>query len=149
MSTYWMMLALASFLQPPPQPMQLHAGGSLIIQVDNIKKAEGFLWIGIYDSEDNFLVKEKAIVEGIEVTRTGSVQIKFPSLPYGTYAIAMFHDLNGNDELDRNRIGIPTEPYAFSGDLRSKWRLPNFSEVSVAFKSNGQKIHFRLQKWWE
>ena len=35
----------------------------------------------------------------------------------GNYAIAVFHDLNGNGKLDRNLIGLPSEPYGFSNDV--------------------------------
>ena len=38
--------------------------GTLIINIDNVKETGGIIWIGIYDSEDTYMIKEKAIVKG-------------------------------------------------------------------------------------
>lgn len=123
--------------------------GTLILEIDNVRTQEGIIWVGIYDSEDNYMVKEKAIVEGIEVRSTGQVQFKMEAFPYGQYAIALFHDINGNGELDRNLVGIPSEPYAFSQELKSKWRLPRFKEVKFQFSHSRQVLRTELRKWWE
>ena len=123
--------------------------GKLIIELDNVKLPQGIIWIGIYDSAENYLVKEKAIVEGFEVHQTGKFRMDIPELQYGTYAIAIFHDINSNGELDRNVLGIPSEPYAFSQKPKSKWRLPKFHEVQFDFSQPNQKLNARLKKWWD
>ena len=121
--------------------------GDLIIQVNNVKKIQGKVWIGIYDSKKNFMVREKAIVQGFEVSSTGILVCKVPQLPFGTYAIAVFHDLNNNGELDTSFIGIPKEPYGFSVKPRSKWRIPRFHEVKFDFKEIDQILQIRIEKW--
>jgi uncharacterized protein (DUF2141 family) len=123
--------------------------GTLIIEIANIKSQEGIIWIGVYDSEDTYMVKEKAIVEGIKVRTTGQIKFEMARLAYGEYAIALFHDINGNGELDRNLVGIPSEPYAFSQELKSKWRLPRFKEVKFRFSHSRQVLRTELRKWWE
>lgn len=128
---------------------ELPEKGKLFIELNNIEAPEGIIWVGIYDSEATFLVKERAIVEGFEVHRSGSVRLAFPELSYGTYAIALFQDLNRNGELDRNLIGIPSEPYAFSRPPRSKWRLPRFEEIEFDFRQDGQVLRTQLRRWWE
>jgi len=125
--------------------------GALMINVGTIEKMEGIIWVGIYDSEDNFLIKEKAIVEGFQVNPDGSqdhyLRCSFPQLRYGTYAIALFHDINSNGELDTNFIGIPTEPYGFSGMVHSKWRLPRFQEVQFNFNQSELSLEIELKEW--
>ena len=123
--------------------------GTLIIRVDNIEQTGGFIWIGMYDSEDTYMVKEKAIVKGIDVTKTGKISFELDTLSYGRYALALFHDVNGNGELDRNLIGIPSEPYAFSQKPKSKWRLPRFREIAFEFTKDKQVLETRLHKWWD
>ena len=95
------------------------------------------------------MIKDNAIVEGFDVTETGSLEVNFPNLKFGTYAIAIFHDLNSNGELDKNVLGIPAEPYAFSNKPKSKWRVPRFHEVKFDFTENGQKLNTKLAKWRE
>ena len=107
------------------------------------------IWIGIYDSEENFLVKERAIVKGYTVEQAGKIHISLPDLSYGTYAIAIFHDLNNNGYLDQNVLGIPSEPFAFSRRPRSKFRKPRFEEVAVSFSPNYQEVTLPLKTWWK
>ncbi len=121
--------------------------GNLVLEVDNINSAVGYIWIGIYDSEQNYLIKEKGIIEGYQVSRTGKMTLDIHSLPFGSYAIALFHDENGNGKMDRNFIGIPSEPYAFSKKEKSKWRIPRFKEIQFDFSQSGQKLSTKLKKW--
>lgn len=133
----------------PPHSKCTTARGNLLIEVENIEAEGGFIWVGIYHSESDFLVKEKAIIEGVEVKKSGNLLIPISDLPFGTYAVALFHDLNGNGEMDRNLLGIPSEPYAFSGLIRSKFRLPKFKEIQFQFAADGQLLHTTLRKWWK
>jgi len=52
-------------------------------------------------------------------------------LPKGKYGVVAFHDLNNNEKLDTNFIGIPTEPYGFSNDARAMLSKPDFEETLV------------------
>ncbi len=119
----------------------------LVLVIDNIDHRGGTIWVGVYDSPESFLVKEKARLAGVEVRATGSVTIAFSDLPHGTYAVALFHDQNNNGKLDQNLLGIPTEPYAFSGDLNSRWRLPRFDEVGFRLESGHRLIRCPLHRW--
>ena len=122
--------------------------GHLIIDINNIKSDKGIIWVGIYDSKKNYLIKEQAIIERLDVQDASPKQkITIKSLKYGEYAIALFHDLNGNGELDRNFFGIPSEPFAFSKKPRSRWRLPRFDEIKFEFKKDKQVLPTNLQKW--
>jgi len=121
--------------------------GRLIIEIGQVERPQGTIWIGIYNSESTYLIKEKAIIKKVPVYQKGNAVVEINSLPYGTYAVALFHDINGNGTLDQNFFGIPTEPYAFSRPPASKWRLPYFREVAFPFRSSSQKLRTSLRKW--
>ncbi len=123
--------------------------GRLNISIENINAPKGVIWVGIYNSPDNFLIKERSILKKIKVNHTGSAHITIPSLPYGEYAIALFHDINENGTLDNNYFGVPSEPYAFSGRIKSKWRLPYYKEVKFFFWQKNNNLKLKLKKWWE
>lgn len=121
---------------------------TLIVDVENIEKSEGIIWVGLYDSEQNFLIKENAtVVEGVLVKQTNRLRFELQDLPLGTYAMALVHDINHNGEMDTNFIGIPTEPYAFSKKPKSKWRLPRFNEVKFNFLEPNQVLTVTLERW--
>lgn len=140
MAMLW--LAFSSFFPAENQ-------GKLVLEIGNIEKAKGKIWVGVYDKPEHYFVKEKAIVKAVSVSNTGKAALEINKLQYGTYAIAMFHDLNGNGKLDQNAFGVPTEPYAFSKLPKSKWRLPKFEEVKFNFNHNNQVVRTRLKRWWE
>lgn len=123
--------------------------GTLTVEVQNIEQARGMLWLGIYRSEDEFLIKEKCILLGQTVTHPGNTLLRVPDLPYGEYAFAIFHDKNNNGTLDQNRLGIPAEPFAFSRHLSSRFRLPTFQEVKFQFRQQQMTIKAPLKKWWQ
>ncbi len=123
--------------------------GNLVITVDNINKTKGTIWIGLYDSADNYLIKEKSILKKIDVKQKGASQLVVDNLPFGTYAVALFHDINANGEMDKNLLGIPSEPYAFSKKPKSKWRIPKFDEVKFNFSKDRQQLKTKLKKWWD
>ena len=148
MRKYALTLMLASFMVLFTNFHTAENKGKLIIHVDNIIQNQGMIWVGIYNSQ-NYLVKEEAIVSGFMVEKQGQQFIEFTGIEYGTYAVALFHDLNGNGEMDKNLIGIPSEPYAFSQTPRTKWRLPRFHEIKFTFKQNHQILKTRLKKWGE
>ena len=124
------------------------ANGQLTIEIDEVQQAIGTIWVGIYDSKSSFLIKEKAIIKEIAVTHKGRTKVNISGLPYGTYAIALFHDLNNNGELDQNLFGVPTEPYAFSKPPVSKWRVPYFHEIAFRFQAKQQSLKAVLQNWY-
>jgi len=115
----------------------------------NVQHDYGTLWIGIYDSEEAFLDKERAILKAVKVDNKGRQRVYVNNLMHGEYALALFHDLNGNDEMDFNWVGVPAEPFAFSKPVNSKWRLPEFSEVKVDFNESHKTINTRLLSWWD
>lgn len=123
--------------------------GRLTIEVENIGQEEGMVWLGIYRSEDEFLIKEKCLLLGKEVLNTGNMTFQVDSLPYGDYAFALFHDTNNNGVLDQNLIGIPSEPYAFSKIPASRFRLPTFNEIKFPLQEDNKIIKTRLKKWWQ
>lgn len=122
---------------------------TLVLNVNNINKSSGRVWVGLYKSEDHFLDREKAILVSAKVTAEGNMKVHVPNLMLGTYAIAVFHDENDNGELDRNLLGIPSEPFSFVRKPKSKWRLPKFDEVALQFQQPNQVIQVSLKKWWK
>lgn len=139
---YLLLATLLLITTPPPADT-----GTLIIEVQGIEAARGFIWIGLYDSEAHYMVKEKAIVKGYDVTHTGTMLLEVDELPAGRWAIAIFHDIDGDGELDTNYLGIPSEPYAFSRKPPSKWRMPRYDEVAIPFQPPLQRLSVRLERW--
>ena len=111
--------------------------GTLTIQVTNVEAAEGELSVGLYNSAESFCTDEGfAFAKNFKVNQKGQVTIQFDDIPYGTYAFAMYQDINLNGDIDKNIIGIPKEPYGFSNKARAKWSAPTYEETKFDFNEN-------------
>ena len=115
---------------------------TLTVTVNNIEKA-GEIHVAVYDNAEAFEADrgEKGgaapgIAEGtIEMVEPGSVTYVY-ELPPGTYAIGIFHDVNLNNKMDNNFLGIPKEQYGFSNNARAFLRPPAFE--AAAFELEGE-----------
>ena len=55
----------------------------------------------------------------------------------GEYAVKLYHDVNGDGEMNTNPFGMPIEPFAFSNDAKgrfgpAKWDAAKFTVGSEA-----------------
>ena len=67
----------------------------------------------------------------VDIGAKGMTVFVAEGIPEGHYAISAFHDLNGNGELDKVRLlGIPKEPFGFSGNPRIILGAPNFEDCA-------------------
>lgn len=115
----------------------------LVLEIRQIAPTEGALMIGVY-TEESWI--GGAPVAGIRVDiEEDSLSVSVGTLPAGRYGVKMFHDVNGNGELDMNLIGIPQEPFAFSNNARVRFALPSWSAVSFELTENAatHSIDFR------
>lgn len=114
----------------------------------NIKEAKGQVFIAVYDHPSDYMSADKIRAQRIlQVSARGNISCSFPELTPGTYAISCFHDVNGNGMLDTNFLGIPTEPYGASNNVRPRFRAPNWEETRFEWTQKTAPIRIRLQKW--
>ena len=89
--------------------------GILVIKINNLKKNGGIVNIGLFDSEEGF-DNQRPINGGIIRGSKDTLTYVFYNVPLGKdYAIGFYHDENSNGRMDTNFLGIPREPYGFSG----------------------------------
>lgn len=69
----------------------------------------------------------------------------FEDVAPGVYAAAAYQDLNGNGRLDRTGLGLPLEPYGFSGGVGRRAR-PDFASASFLLREPGTALRVRLQR---
>lgn len=139
------MLSASSVSKLPQQN-----GSTLKIKVGNIEKIQGRIHVGVYKDAAAFPKKKLAFTgKEVQVTRAGTMEIELEGLAPGRYALAVFHDLNGNGKLDANLLGIPTEPYAFSNGATAKWSSPGFEEAAFHLPEEGKTVTVTLSYWKE
>jgi uncharacterized protein (DUF2141 family) len=61
----------------------------------------------------------------------GQAVAVFAEVPAGPFAVSVFHDTDGDQELDSGALGIPSEAYGFSADARDMFGPPDFDEARL------------------
>jgi uncharacterized protein (DUF2141 family) len=74
------------------------------------------------------------------------VTCRFEALAPGDYAVAVSHDLNGNKKADTNFVGIPTEAWGVSNNVRPGLRAPRFDEARFSVPAEGATIAVRIAR---
>ncbi|MEK9658304.1 MAG: DUF2141 domain-containing protein [bacterium] len=119
------------------------------IYIKNIKNQKGQLFIALHNNPSAFPSNQ---VEAIQTTKIilkdhqsqlnskNELIHTFKHLSPGTYAIACYHDENNNAKLD-TFLGIPKEGYAFSNNVRPKFKAPQFKEASFKVISQNTSLN--------
>jgi uncharacterized protein (DUF2141 family) len=105
---------------------------------------EGMMRLAVYASETGFNDPLQALGTDSWKIRDGLCEGRF-GLPADItqIAIAAYHDVNNNGQLDRNAFGIPSERYGFSRDARGITGPPSFDDAVVTITEEPIKISIR------
>lgn len=114
-------------------PFLSFSQNKLNIEVSGVPNSNGNIRVAIYNTSEAFLSHDKVFKSDSVVAKEGITQLSIDDIPDGEYAIALYHDVNGNDELDTNWLGIPKEAVGFSNARMKTFGPPKFREC--AFKA--------------
>ncbi|MEN9868260.1 MAG: hypothetical protein RL748_3850 [Pseudomonadota bacterium] len=121
----------------------LSLAADLTVNIENIKSSDGNLMVAIYDSAANFL---KNPLQAAKMTaQPGNDTVQFKDLPAGEYAVVVYHDANGNGQLDKNAFGMPLEDYGFSNNTIGKTARPSFDAAKMGVLAAGTRIVLKMQ----
>ena len=105
----------------------------LAVEVRGVRSGDGRLFVAVHSPETSETFPAAAgIVAGLQQrAHGGTIRFVLRDLPLGRYAVASFHDENGNGELDTNLVGIPSEGTGFANDPLSDFGLPDFESAAL------------------
>ena len=145
LTAYLSSLGHGAIFNPPMATFQNTA--SLTIDVSGVKERNGKLQVGLFNSAEGFPDDAKPYrAEVLNITESNSLQIVFRDLPPGEYAVAVYHDKNGNGKLDKNLLGIPVEDYGFSNDTRgTRLSTPSFEDTKMRVEKADTKLEIEVR----
>ena len=123
----------------------MFAQHSLTVTIKGIESIQGTICFALVNSENTFLTENPYKTKIIKINEH-QVTTVFDSIPYGEYALQVFHDINNNKELDKNFLGVPTEPYVFSNHAAELFGPPSFGKAKFEFSSKSASIILDISK---
>jgi uncharacterized protein (DUF2141 family) len=110
----------------------LHAQSPRTVQLTGLDAGGGQVILAFFDSKASFDAQKNPAHHRIVTQRKGeTVREVVLDIEPGGYALAVFQDINSNGKLDKNWMGIPQEPYGFSGGGNYRWGAPAFEEARI------------------
>jgi uncharacterized protein (DUF2141 family) len=104
------------------------ADTAVTVAIAGIDAQTGKIYVSVFDSKKSWLkkpvVQEAISFDGAEAT------LELTLAP-GEYAFQAFHDVDDNEKMKTNFIGIPKEPTAVSNDAKGKFGPPKFKDAVV------------------
>ena len=129
------------------QLMPQSGTAALTIRVTGARNNKGRIALALFQSEAGFPSDSSKAVRLQQAdidAQTNSAQFVLQGIPYGVYAVSVFHDENLNGKLDKNFVGAPKEGYGASNNPRKRMGPPPFSEASFAVNQPEKSVENKL-----
>ena len=111
------------------------------LNITNIETIEGKLFLSIYQDAQSF--KKKEPLKTVSVQVDGKEMTITEKLPQGEYVFFVYQDINENDKLDRNFLGMPKEPVGYGNHKGG--RPGGFNKLKIEIKEN-KSVDIKLFK---
>lgn len=119
--------------------------GTLVVNVVGVGEHSGSVVVLLFNHDDGFPAKMGKAWQHATAKVTGSVvTLRFADVPLGAYAVTAYHDVNDNQKLDTNWIGIPKEPVAISNNAKGRLGPPKWKDAVFELREATQELTVNL-----
>ena len=133
--------ALAGLLAGPARSAELN------VTVSGLRSGLGEVHVAVYDAAGRFPKDGEYLTAKAVAAAAGKVTVTFKDLAAGKYALAVYHDENGNREFDQGILGVPLEGYGFSNAASAFFGPPDFAAAAVTIAEPASNITVRMTYW--
>ena len=118
--------------------------GTITVVASGIESARGTVLVQLANSAADYDADDDAFRFATIPAAPPSVTATFADVPYGDYAVKIFHDENNNRKIDMGWRG-PTERYGFSNNARGLMGPPSFADAKVTLASPAMRLEVELK----
>jgi uncharacterized protein (DUF2141 family) len=132
---------------PPPGCTGTPTATWVTVIAEDLRSGDGLLAMTLYaDDSRRFLVKHGALSVGRVKVQAGGATRGCIFLPApGIYAIALYHDENGDTKFNRSMLGLPQEGWGFTNNPPTLMGLPSFSSVRLNVARTGLVTRIKMK----
>ena len=105
--------------------------GTVKIVMRGMRSNAGLMRVALF-SEHNVFPSDKPMFGATAAIQNKEATCEFNNVPFGHYAVSVFHDENTNEKLDVSIFG-PIEQYGFSNGARGIFGPPSFDKAKTSF----------------
>jgi len=127
-----------------PDTAVISKPAGLTLIVTNLASETGPVIVGLYSKKNKFPDPKDQLKEYKFTPHSKQLTAQITDMPTGTYAMAIYQDVNSNGKIDKNLIGIPTEPYAFSKNYKPTLKAPAFKDCSFDYLAKNDTVTMKM-----
>lgn len=94
----------------------------LTVKVNGLENDKGRLMLEVLNAQ------KKPIKQLVLPIKNKQVVVEIADLSVGQYSVRVYHDVNNNQKLDTNLVGIPKEAWGMSNNVRAVMGPPDFKQ---------------------
>ena len=128
---------------------QENKSGTITVVIEDVLDGRGQVRVALEKNAKDFdsgSFDTPKYLSRVEDAKGDSVSVTFPAVPYGTYAIKVFQDLNGDGKLKTGFMGAPEEPWGFSNDATGFMGPADFSDAKFELDAPELELTIHLKK---
>lgn len=129
--------------------------GNLTVEVVGLQSQEGNVCFKLFSGSQGFPNDNDSTVQRacVAIAATASptppelpMTYTFENLDSGSYAVAIYHDRDGDEQLARGAFGAPAEGYGFSNDAPVASTGPaSFEDAVILVAGNSTTIQIQVR----
>lgn len=125
------------------------ATGTINVHIAGIQNTQGNIKLALYNSAQAFANKQNARAAAYKKGATSikkdlTATYQFKNVPYGNYAIKLFHDEKMTGKLARSFVGRPQEGFGFSNNPKVTNKAPSFEQAQFKVNKNNMTITIHM-----
>lgn len=114
----------------------------LTLSITNLRSNNGFVLISLYKDGSGYPDNATLAFRNEKVAiYNNKAVIIFPDLPTGSYGIAILHDENNDQKMNKNALGLPKEGYGFSNNVMGAFGPPSWKRASFRYNAGDPSNH--------
>ena len=118
--------------------------GSITVVASGIESTKGTVLVQLANSAEDYDSDQDAFRFAEAKPSGGRATVMFEQVPYGDFAIKIFHDENDNKKIDMGWRG-PTERYGFSNGARGLMGPPSFAAAKFTLATATLRLEIELK----
>ena len=116
----------------------------LTVRMHGMRNDDGQVFCALFKGAKGFPDGDKATQGGRTTVKNGRATCRFKGLKDGVYAVAVFHDEDGDGQMD-SVLGIPTEGFGFSNNAKpGMFGPPSFEEASFRVSGGHRALAIKM-----